>query len=152
MSFYNFYVLAGRIVSVVFISVLSVVRTKNSRQRVRGAIVSPDKKVLLIKDWFGNQKWNFPGGGIKYGESPEEALCREVYEELGIKIQPAECVFLDRIKADGLESSYYLIYVQNKITPRVSRMEILATCWVRPCEMLNGDFNALVNKVLGALN
>jgi len=42
-------------------------------------------KLLLIKNTY-RKGWTFPGGGVKKNESYEEAAIREVFEEVGIKI------------------------------------------------------------------
>ena len=41
-------------------------------------------EILLIKNSYGHDKWNLPGGGIKKGEVPADAARREVMEELEI--------------------------------------------------------------------
>jgi mutator protein MutT len=47
------------------------------------AIIINDGRILLLKDLKG--KWELPGGRIDFGESPIEALNRELDEELGVK-------------------------------------------------------------------
>lgn len=56
---------------------------------VLGLPVRPDKTFLLTKRHqpstpIWHNKWNIPGGGIEWGETPEEALVREFAEELGV--------------------------------------------------------------------
>jgi len=50
------------------------------------AIIYYKDQILLIKNTYGDQKWNVPGGGIKRNESLVDAIKREVYEEVGIKL------------------------------------------------------------------
>ena len=51
------------------------------------ALIDPDGRVLLAQRPEGKSMaglWEFPGGKIETGETPEEALIRELHEELGI--------------------------------------------------------------------
>lgn len=62
-------------------------------------LVRPDGRVLLGqrppgKTWAG--WWEFPGGKIEEGETPVQALQRELHEELGIEVTEA-CPWLERI-------------------------------------------------------
>lgn len=76
------------------------------RPSVYGVVVEKGK-VLLSKQWDG---YDFPGGGVEIGETIEEALIREFWEETGIKVK------VGRILA--CESSFFKLpssgkYVQS---------------------------------------
>lgn len=47
------------------------------------ALIIDKNKILLVKEW-DDEWWSFPGGGIEHGESIQQALYREITEELGI--------------------------------------------------------------------
>ena len=66
---------------------------------VVGAAIVKDDKVLIAqrKDKELSGKWEFPGGKIEKGETPEQALKREIKEELDIDISVHEMI----------SSSYY---------------------------------------------
>ncbi len=50
-----------------------------------GIILSSPQGQLLWAKRIGQEAWQFPQGGIKRGETPEEALFRELGEELGLR-------------------------------------------------------------------
>ena len=56
---------------------------------VAAAVIEKDNKILIAKRLKGTHKelWKFPGGKIEHGESPEQALKREIKEELDADIQ-----------------------------------------------------------------
>ncbi len=55
------------------------------RQGVRAVVLDPADRVLLVRFQFPETSlWATPGGGIDEGESPEEAIVRELAEEVGL--------------------------------------------------------------------
>ena len=60
--------------------------------QVVAAIIIRDGKVFATQRGYGDYKdwWEFPGGKIEEGESPEEALAREIREELRADIKVGE--------------------------------------------------------------
>ena len=68
--------------------------------RVVAAVIVSEGKVFATQRGYGEFKdgWEFPGGKIEAGETPEEALAREIREELDIEINVGE--FIDTIEYD----------------------------------------------------
>lgn len=51
-------------------------------------IVIKDKKVLLVSSKYNDEEFYlFPGGGMEFGETIEEAAIRETFEETGVKVK-----------------------------------------------------------------
>jgi len=52
-------------------------------QRVTAkAVITKDNKFLLVEE--PDKRWEFPGGKIEFGDTPEDTLKRELQEELGL--------------------------------------------------------------------
>ncbi|ESZ85800.1 MAG: NTP pyrophosphohydrolase [Blastomonas sp. CACIA14H2] len=62
---------------------------------VAGLMLDPEGRILVQQRPEGTAMaglWEFPGGKIEPGETPEAALARELGEELGIAVAPTDCV------------------------------------------------------------
>lgn len=56
------------------------------RRSASYALIVQDQKLLLVCDRSGNNRWDFPGGGVDPGENSLQALHREVQEETGLQV------------------------------------------------------------------
>jgi 8-oxo-dGTP diphosphatase len=59
---------------------------------VFAAIFDEAGRILCVKRGYGPRNWTIPGGGVEAGESPIEALGREVQEETGYLVDVGELV------------------------------------------------------------
>lgn len=68
--------------------------------KVVAAIIVRDGEVFATQRGYGDLKggWEFPGGKIEEGETPQEALAREIKEELDTEIEVGE--FFDNVEYD----------------------------------------------------
>ena len=68
--------------------------------RVVAAVIRKDNKIFATQRGYGEFKdgWEFPGGKIEEGETPEQALAREIKEELNTEIQVGKLI--DTIEYD----------------------------------------------------
>lgn len=103
------------------------------------AIIIRDHKILLVKEkpgWFG-----LTGGGIDHGQTPQEALIREVTEEVGASIdvsqiepQPSFITVDGRPREDKIPrtSLYYKVIVDHGFSPKTSELSYM---WVSKDEL-----------------
>ena len=68
--------------------------------KVVAAIIIHENKIFATQRGYGEFKdgWEFPGGKIEPGETPQEALVREIKEELDIEIEVKD--FLEAVEYD----------------------------------------------------
>ncbi|WP_164667243.1 NUDIX hydrolase [Virgibacillus doumboii] len=57
---------------------------------VAGCLIIDEQNRILLQHRTDNNLWSHPGGAVELGESVEEAVEREVYEETNIKLQHME--------------------------------------------------------------
>ena len=108
---------------------------------VVAAIIKEENKIFATQRGYGDHKdgWEFPGGKIEPGETPEQALVREIQEELDITIT------VDRHVVDvsydypqfHLEMGCFLCSIA-KGTPRLLEHE--AARWLKSTEIDSVDW------------
>jgi ADP-ribose pyrophosphatase YjhB (NUDIX family) len=71
-------------------------------------ILDEGKNILLVKSTYQRfHPWGLPGGSLEYGEHPEEAVIREVWEETGLRICIEKLLLVKSWQPDRV-GMYYL--------------------------------------------
>lgn len=105
------------------------------------ALIDTDGRVLICQRPVGKQLaglWEFPGGKVETGETPEACLIRELDEELGIQVTNA-CLAPFVFASHGYESFHLLmpLYLCRRWSGFVTAKEHKALAWVKPNDLRN---------------
>ncbi|WP_452094349.1 8-oxo-dGTP diphosphatase MutT [Dongia soli] len=103
------------------------------------ALVDADGRVLLAQRPEGKSLaglWEFPGGKVDPGETPEAALIRELHEELGIDVKQS-CLAPLTFASHSYESFHLLmpLYVCRRWNGQVTSREGQKLAWIRPPQL-----------------
>jgi 8-oxo-dGTP diphosphatase len=101
---------------------------------VAAAVIIRDGRVLLTRRAEGQHLaglWEFPGGKLEDGESPEEALVRECQEECGIEVEVAEILEVTHHRYP--EKEVLLLFYRCELRGgQVRHLEVADHAWVAP--------------------
>jgi len=106
------------------------------------ALIDSGGRVLLARRPEGKPLaglWEFPGGKVDAGETPEDALIRELHEELGIEVNSA-CLAPFTFASHAFPDFHLLmpLYLCRRWQGQVTGREGQALAWVRPQKL--GDY------------
>ena len=106
---------------------------------VAAALIDADGRVLVQQRPAGGTLaglWEFPGGKVEAGETPEDALVRELEEELAITV-PCKCLFPATFASAPLDDRHLLLllYICRKWTGVPRALAAAALKWVRPVDL-----------------
>jgi 8-oxo-dGTP diphosphatase len=107
---------------------------------VAAALVDPDGRVLIAQRPGGKSMaglWEFPGGKIEKGETPEAALIRELREELGITVkEPCLAPFTFASHTYGGFHLLMPLYICRRWDGEPKPLLHAALKWIRPRDLM----------------
>jgi 8-oxo-dGTP diphosphatase len=109
--------------------------------KVTAGILERDGLVLIARRRPGKHmagKWEFPGGKIESGETPEQSLARELREELDVRARIGELLCSATYEGEGISLELLVYRVEGfDGTPMLIEHEEIR--WVRPGELRSYD-------------
>lgn len=119
---------------------------------VVAAIIKKENKVFITQRGHGEfkGKWEFPGGKIEVGETPEEAVVREISEELK-SIVEVEKYFGEINDIHGDRCFNVKFYICSLISGELELTEHLCSKWIEPSKIKQEDFMEADKTILELL-
>lgn len=112
---------------------------------VVAALILRDSKILVCqrrRDDSHALQWEFPGGKVEPGEIPEQALARELREELAVEALIGKELFRTRHSYRESLTQLELIFFQARVERTASLQNLVFEQfeWANPSELLKYDF------------
>lgn len=121
----------------------AVMTRKQSPQIVSAAVIEKDGLVLIGKRKRGKHfagNWEFPGGTLEEGETPEQCLKRELQEELAIEVEVGDLFCSSAVSYTSEWTVKLLAYRTTLISGVFNLSDHEEIRWVKPADLVNYDF------------
>ena len=125
-------------------------------QTVVAALIGRDSKLLICQRRRGGShalRWEFPGGKVEVGETPAEALARELCEELGVAATIGTEVYRTRHRDGELQDELLLIFYWANIddSALLQNLAFERFEWADPSALPQYDFLPADKKLINLL-
>ena len=120
---------------------------------VVAAIIRKDDKILATQRGYGEYKdgWEFPGGKIIEGETPEEAIAREIKEELDADIKVGDLLVTVEHDYKDFHLSMQCFWAELKEDSHIELLEHEAAKWLSMNELNSVEWLPADVKVVDAI-
>ena|ERR1700722_18115155 len=120
-------------------------RSRKPELTVVAAVILRDSKILICqrrRDDSHALQWEFPGGKVESGEIPQDALARELREELAIEATIGKELFRTRHRYREYGQTLELIFFQANVdrSARLQNLVFEGFEWADPATLLKYDF------------
>ena len=108
---------------------------------VTAAVIEKDAQVLIVRKAPGTRhagSWEFPGGKVEPGETPEACLEREILEELGIRVRIAHFL-CDSVYPYPHATIQLLAFRVDWLSGQIRLSDHDAAAWVKPAALTSWD-------------
>lgn len=122
-------------------------------KQVTAAVIEKDGKVLIARRKAGDAlagKWEFPGGKMEPGETPEQCLRRELTEEFGVDTEIGAFICSSKFEYKHLPIEL-LVYRARHISGDFRLNDHAAIAWVAVDDLQDYDLASADIPVIAAL-
>jgi len=102
-------------------------------------ILSRGRKLLLVKSPKWGGRYSIPGGHVEYGEPVKQAVAREAWEEVGLRVKPEKLLMVQEVirPRQFFMRDRHFIFLDvlchsSSTKPRLDGQEALSYLWVEP--------------------
>ena len=120
---------------------------------VTAAVIEEGGRVLIARRKKGDRcqgRWEFPGGKVEPGESPEGSLKRELHEELGVEVAVGERLCVCPFRAGEIDMEL-LVYRTRIVAGEVVCHDHDEVRWVEPGDLERYDLTGPDRRVVESL-